>query len=85
MSFPEMLELKQLANLSSITIYNQRDLEVCSFACSRKTSNIDSLHNMWYVARIDTKLFELKNVKNTHGGVLLFSNSNTRVWVFFTF
>ena len=85
MSFAEMLGLKQFTNRPLITIYNQRDLEVCSFACSRKTSNIDSLHNMWYAARIDTKLFQLKNVKNTHGGVLLFSNSNTRVWVFFMF
>ena len=36
-------------------------------------------------------LFNLKNVKNTHGGVLLlvklqgFSKSNTPPWVFFTF
>ena len=34
-------------------------------------------------------LYNLKNVKNTHGAVLLlaynFTNSNTPPWVFFTF
>ena len=30
-------------------------------------------------------LYNLKNVKNTHGEVLLFNKSNTPPWVFFTF
>ena len=37
---------------------------------------------IWYY------LYKLKNVKNTHGGVLLlvkFTKSNTRPWVFFRF
>ena len=28
---------------------------------------------------------QFKNVKNTHGGVLPFTKSNTPLWVFFTF
>ena len=30
-------------------------------------------------------LYNLKNVQNTHGEVLLFNKSNTPPWVFFTF
>ena len=50
---------------------------------------------MWCVARFNTMCTILKNVKNTHGGVLLlaklqakacnFTKSNTPSWVFFTF
>ena len=34
---------------------------------------------IWYY------LYNLKNVKNTHGGVLLLANSKTPPWLFFTF
>ena len=35
------------------------------------------LSAIWYV--------QLKNMKNTHRGMLLFTKSNTPQWVFFTF
>ena len=61
-----------------------------------KTSKIDAVSNLYETFHaIWYHLYDLKNVKNTHGGVLPlvklqasicnFTKSNTHPWVFFTF
>ena len=54
------------------------------YVAKRVTQSINVMCSaIWY------HLCNLKNVKNTHGGVLLlvsnFTKSNTNPWVFFTF
>ena len=54
-------------------------------------SGISLVFNMWYFAYIWYHLYNLKNVKNTHGRVLIlvklqvFTKSNTPPWMFLRF
>ena len=69
-----MVECKFLVDMEFSFVFNDFDLESSGFKASMMR------YTIWY------HLHNLKNVKNTHGGVLfLVTKSNTPTWVLLTF
>ena len=67
--------------IAIVTTRSVSSLNLFSVHFQKKPSRFTNVMRcaIWY------HLYNLKNVRNTHGGMLSFTKSNTPPWVFFTF